>query len=74
MTALCGVSDGDGSFGSGGNGAGGGGGGGWYGGAGGGGGFSGGGGGSGFIAPWAVFGTMQAGVQSGDGKVVISKS
>src|SRR5436190_1802881 len=33
----------------------------------------GGGGGSGFIAPFAVFGTMQAGVQSGDGSVVISK-
>jgi hypothetical protein len=68
----------DGSFGSGGAGSGGGivggggGGGGWYGGGGGAGG--GGGGGSGFIAPWAVFGTMQAGVQSGDGRVVISKA
>jgi hypothetical protein len=68
-----GAGSGDGSFGSGGSSTngGGGGGGGWYG--GGGGGDAGGGGGSGFIAPWAVFGTMQAGVQSGDGRVVISK-
>jgi hypothetical protein len=64
----------DGSFGFGGNAGihGGGGGGGWYG--GGGGTDAAGGGGSGYIAPWTLFGTMQAGVQSGNGKVVIYKA
>ena len=60
-----------GTFGQGGtrDGGAGGGGGGWYGGGAG----NGGGGGSGYILP-AIFGSMQAGVQSGDGKVVITKA